>query len=79
MNMKYIPTSNRKKSNTVREQPLRTRKINNPQINCESAIGQHLITNPGCSKTYPDDNYLINGQAGLSFHLIVLESVYIKT
>ena len=49
------------------------------QINCESAIGQHLITNPECAKTYTDDNFRIIGQARSSFYLCVLESVYIKT
>ena len=31
------------------------------------------------SKTYTDDNFRIIGQARSSFHLGVLESVYIKT
>ena len=51
----------------------------NANTNCESAIGQHLITNPECAKTYTDDNFRILGQARSSFHLSVLESVYIKT
>ena len=42
----------------------------------ESAIGQHLA-NPECAKTYTDDNFRIIGQARSSFHLRVLESVYI--
>ena len=45
----------------------------------DSAIGQHLITNPECAKTYTDDSFRIIGQARSSFHLGVLESVYIKT
>ena len=45
----------------------------------DSAIGQHLLTNPECAKTYTDDNFRIIGQARSSFHLGVLESVYIKT
>ena len=49
------------------------------KINCESAIGQHLIANLECAKTYTDDNFQIIGQARSSFHLSVLESVYIKT
>ena len=52
---------------------------NNSNINCESAIGQHIIANPECAKTYTDDNFRIIGQARSSFHLSVLESVYIKT
>ena len=49
------------------------------KINCESAIGQHLITSPECAKTYTDDNFRIIGQTRSSFHLGVLEAVYIKT
>ena len=48
-------------------------------MNCDSAIGQHLITNPECTKTYTDNNLQIIGQAGSSFHLSVLKSVYINT
>ena len=75
----HVPTSIRKKSSTVREQPPRMCKNISSKINCESAIGQHLITNPECAKTYTDDNFRIIGQARSSFHLGVLESVYIKT
>ena len=39
----------------------------------------HLIANLECAKTYTDDNFQIIGQAGSSFHLCVLESVYVKT
>ena len=49
------------------------------QFNCESAIGQHLLTNPECAKTYTDDTFRIIGQARSPFHLSVLESAYIKT
>ena len=45
----------------------------------ESAIGQYLIANPECAKTYIGGNFRIIGQARSSFHLSVLESVYIKT
>ena len=75
----HVPTSIRKKSNTVREQPPRLCKNNNSKINCESAIGRHLPANPECTKTYTDDNFRIIGQARSSFYLSVLESVYIKT
>ena len=75
----HVPTSFRKKSNTVRKQPPRICKNNKSKINCESAIGQHLIANPDCSKTNKDDNFRFIGQERSSFHLSVLESVYIKT
>ena len=75
----HVPTSIRKKSNTVRKQLPRLCKNNNSKIICESAIGQHLLMNPECAKTYTDNNFRIIGQARSSFHLSVLESVYIKT
>ena len=74
----HVPMSIRKKSNATRDQPCIC-KNNNSKINCESAIGQHLIANPECTKTSTDNNFRITGQARLSFHLRVLESVYIKT
>ena len=75
----HVPTSIRKKSSSVREQPPRICINIGSKINFESAIGQHLITNPECAKTYTDDNFRIIGQARSSFHLGVLKSVYIKT
>ena len=54
-------------------------KNNNAKLNCESTIGQHLITNPEGAKTYTDDNFRVSGQARSSFPICVLESVYIKT
>ena len=75
----HIPTSIRKKNTAIREQPLRMCKSSNSKMKSDSAIGQHLIKNPECAKTYSDDNFRIIGQARSSFHLSVLESVYIKT
>ena len=75
----HVPTSIREKSSTIREQPSRMCKNITSKINCESAIGQYLLTNPECAKTYTEDNFRIIGQARSSFHLDVLESVYIKT
>ena len=75
----HVPTSIRTKNTTTREQPPRTCKNSNSKMKSESAIGQHLLTNPECAKTYTDDNFRIIGQARSSFHLGVLESVYIKT
>ena len=57
-----------KRGNTLGEKPLRMRKNNNPKMNCDSAIGLYLITNPECAETYPDDNLRIIGQARSSFH-----------
>ena len=63
-----VRMSIREKSNTLRGQPPRLCKIANSKINCESAIGQHLLTNPECANTYTDGNFRIMGQARLSFH-----------
>ena len=75
----HVPMSIRKKSSTVREQPPHKCKNISSKSNCEPAIGQHLITNPECAKTYTDDNFRIIGQVRSSFNLGVLESIYIKT
>ena len=75
----HVPTSIRTKNTTTREQPPRMCKNCISKMKSDSAIGQHLITNPECAKTYADDNFRIIGQARSSFHLGVLESVYIKT
>ena len=48
----HVSMSIRKKSNTIREQPPPICKNCNSKINCESVIGQHLIANPECVKTY---------------------------
>ena len=75
----YVPRSIRTKNTIIREQPPRMCKNSNSKMKSDSAIGQHLIKNPECAKTYSDDNFRIIGQARSSFHLSVLESVYIKT
>ena len=75
----HVPMSTKKKSNDAGEQPTGICKNNKSEINCESSIGQHLIANPECAKTYTDDNFRIIGQARSSLYLNVLESVYIKT
>ena len=57
------------------------RKLSSVYVLAHSGFvtGQHHLTNPECAKTYTDDNFRIIGQARSSFHLGVLESVYIKT
>ena len=54
-------------------------------LNIETLLNRVLcvrvffLTNPECAKTYTHDNFRIIGQGRSSFHLSVLESVYIKT
>ena len=75
----HVPTSIRKKNIAIREQPPRMCKNSNSKMKSDSAIGQHVIKNPECAKTYSDDNFRVIEQARSSFHLSVLESVYIQT
>ena len=58
----------RKTNYTGRDQPPLLCENNNSKINCGLAIGQHLIANQECAKTYTDDNFRIIGQARSSFH-----------
>ena len=46
---------------------------------CGSAIGQHLLENPDCTKNYNGDMFRIIGKVRSSFHLAVLESTYLST
>ena len=50
-----------------------------PIISAIPPIGQHLLENPECAKMCTDEKFRIIGQAESSFHIGVLESVYIKT
>ena len=56
---RYIRTKN----TTTREHPPRMCKHSISKMKSDSAIGQHLITNPECAKTYTIDNFRIIGQA----------------
>ena len=75
--LKHVSASIWTKITTIREP--RMCKNSNSKMKSDSAIGQHLIKNLECTKTYSDENFRIIGQARSSFHLSVLESVYIKT
>ena len=76
----HLLTSIQRKNTITREQPPLLFKNSNSKIGkSDLAIGQHLIVNPECAKTYTGDNFRIMGQARSFFHLSVLESVYIKT
>ena len=66
----HVPKSIRKKSNTAKEQPPRICKNKKFKINYESAIGQHLIANPECAKTYTDNNFRIIGKQDHLFNYV---------
>ena len=69
----HVPTSIRKKSSTVRQQPPRMCKNISSRINCESAIGQHLSKSAECARIYTHDNFRIIWQARSSFYLADLQ------
>ena len=64
-----VPTSIRTKNTIIREQPPRMCQSSNSKMKSDWAIGQHLIKNPQCAKTYSDDNFRIIRQARSSFHI----------
>ena len=60
---------------------LRNWMINgqNKPIKSPSAIGDHLLNNPDCSKHYSDNKFSIISKGRNLYHLSVLESLFIKT
>ena len=75
----HVPSHIRNKTHPKREQPSRSCKTKITTKTCDSAIGQHLLENPDCAKNYNGDMFRIIGKARSSFHLAVLESIYIST
>ena len=45
----------------------------------ESAIGIHLLENPSCAQLYDDSDFCILSQSRSSYHLNVLEAIYINS
>ena len=74
----HVPSSIRNKTVPQREQPSRASKPKS-SLKHDSAIGQHLLDNPECAKAYSENCFRIIGRARSTFHLAILESVYIKT
>ena len=75
----HIPSNIRNKAAPQREQPPRSCRSRNTVKTSDSDIGLHLLANPDCTKLYNDDIFWIIGRAWSSFHLAVLESIYIQT
>ena len=73
-----MPSSIPNKTVPQREQPSRASKPKR-SLKHDSAIGQHLLENPECAKAYSENCFRIIGRARSTFHLAILESVYIKT
>ena len=62
-----------------RSQPHRSCKRTDTKPDCDSAIGQHLLDNDRCALNYDDKRFSILAAARSSFHLNLLEAIYIKT
>ncbi len=63
--------------NNQREQPSHASKTKRT-LKHDSAIVQHLLDNPDYAKAYSENCFRIIGRARSTFHLGILESVYIK-
>ena len=77
----HIPKSIRNKEKPTKVLPRRNRKANTTlnQLECDSAIGLHLLLNPDCAVHYHDRQFSILGKARTQFHLVALEVIFIKT
>jgi len=48
-------------------------------LQCDSAVGLHLLQNKQCANNYNDQQFSILARARSAFHLSALEVTYIKT
>ena len=77
----HIPKSIRNIENPTKVLPKRNCKITTPlnQLDCDSAIGLHLIQHPDCASHYHIDQFSVLAKARTIFHLGALEATFIKT
>ena len=77
----HIPKSIRNKEKPTKVLPRRNCKAKTPlhQMECDSAIGLHLLQNPDCAGHYHDRQFSILAKARTQFHLAALEAIFIKT
>ena len=52
---------------------------NHTKPDCDSAIGQHLLENDQCALNHDNKRFSVLAKARSSFHLDLLEAVYINT
>ena len=77
----HIPKSIRNKEKPTKVLPRRNCKTKTSlnQLECDSAIGLHLLQNPDCAAHYHDRQFSILANARTQFHLAALEATFIKT
>ena len=74
----HIPKSIRTGHQQQKFQPQRNCKKTSTEINCDSAIGQHLLQNKTCANNFNTNQFSILAKARTQFHLSTLEATLIR-
>ena len=74
----HIPKSIRTGHQQQKFQPQRNCKKTLTEINCDSAIGQHLLQNKACANNFNTNQFSILAKARTQFHLSTLEATLIR-
>ena len=74
----HIPKSIRTRHQQQKFQPQRNCKKTSTEINCDSAIGQHLLQNKTCANNFNTNQFSILAKARTQFHLSTLEATFIR-
>ena len=74
----HIPKSIKTGHQQQKFQPQRNCKKTSTEINCDSAIGQHLLQNKTCANNFNTNQFSILAKARTQFHLSTLEATLIR-
>ena len=74
----HIPKSIRTGHQQQKFQPQQNCKKTLTEINCDSAIGQHLLQNKTCANNFNTNQFSILAKARTQFHLSTLEATFIR-
>ena len=74
----HIPKSIRTGHQQQKFQPQRNCKKTATEINCDSAIGQHLLQTETCANNFNTNQFSILAKARTQFHLSTLEATFIR-
>ena len=73
----HIPSTIRNKTLPLRKQPMRECR-QHLQIECDSAIGAHLLSNKSCADAYTNDRFRVIHKCKSTFSLKTMEALCIK-
>lgn len=73
----HIPSTIRNQTLPMRKQPGRKCR-QNQEIECDSAIGKHLLMNKSCADAYSDAKFRILQKCRSTFSLKTMEAIFIK-